>query len=161
MNNESKEKGFYLEHAARTCNALGKLMFTSIASDEDEHYQRILKLHKKLTSDGKWPETVPIEVKGTEVKAVLNKIVDTVATSSKSDMDDVEAVKVAIDFETKGEMFYDKLAKEVDNPMEKKFYEFLAGIEREHRLSLEDAYEYFRDPSSWFRVKEKLNVDGQ
>jgi len=161
LNNESKEKGFYLEHAARTGNALGKLMFTSIASDEDEHYQRILGLHKKLISDGKWPETVPIEVKGTEVKAVLKKIVDTVATSSKSDMDDVEAVKVAIDFETKGEMFYDKLAKEVDNPMEKKFYEFLAGIEREHRLSLEDTYEYFRDPSSWFRVKEKLNVDGQ
>jgi hypothetical protein len=45
--------------------------------------------------------------------------------------------------------------------MEKKFYEFLAGIEREHRLSLEDTYEYFQDPASWFRVKEKLNVDGQ
>jgi rubrerythrin len=161
LNNESKERGFYLEHAARTRNSLGKLMFASIASDEDEHYQRILGLHKKLISDGKWPETVPIEVKGTEVKAVLQKIVDTVDTPSKADMDDIEAVKVAVDFETAGEMFYGKLAKEVDNPMEKKFYEFLAGIEREHRLSLEDTYEYFQDPASWFRVKEKLNVDGQ
>lgn len=161
LNNESKERGFYLEHAARSSNSLGKLMFASIARDEDEHYQRILRLHKKLISDGKWPETVPIEVKGTEVKAVLQRIVDTVDTSSKADMDDIEAVKVAIDFETKGEMFYDKLAREVDNPMEKKFYEFLAGIERDHRLSLEDTYEYFRDPSGWFRVKEKLNADGQ
>jgi rubrerythrin len=160
LNNESKERDFYLKHAARTGNSLGKLMFASIAGDEDEHYQRILGLHKKLISDGKWPETVPIAVKGTEVKAVLQKIVDSVNTSSKADTDDIEAVKVAVDFETKGEMFYAKLAKEVENPMEKKFYEFLAGIEREHRLSLEDTYEYFRDPAGWYRVKEKLHVDG-
>lgn len=160
LNNESKERDFYLKNAERTQNKLGKLMFASIASDEDEHYRRISGLHKKLISDGKWPETVPIEVKGTEVKAVLQKIVDSVDTSSKADTNDIEAVKVAVDFETKGEMFYGKLAREVDNPMEKKFYEFLAGIEREHRLSLEDTYEYFQDPAGWYRVKEKLHVDG-
>jgi rubrerythrin len=160
LNNESKERDFYLKHAERSRNLLGKQMFASIAADEDEHYKRILGLHKKLISDGRWPETVPIEVKGTEVKAVLQKIVDAVNTSSKADTDDIEAVKVAVDFETKGEMFYSKLAREVENPMEKKFYEFLAGIEREHRLSLEDTYEYFKDPAGWYRVKEKLHVDG-
>src|SRR5512137_642275 len=95
LNNESKERDFYLKHAARTGNSLGKLMFASIASDEDEHYQRIQGLHKKLISDGKWPETVPIAVKGTEVKAVLQKILDSVNTSSKADTDDIEAVKIA------------------------------------------------------------------
>ncbi len=160
LNNESKERDFYLKNAERTKNSLGKLMFASIASDEDEHYNRILGLHKRLISDGKWPETVPIQVKGTEVKAVLQKIVDAVDTSAKADMNDLEAVKVAIDFETKGEMFYGKLAREVENPMEKKFYDFLSGIEREHRLSLEDTYEFFKDPAGWYRVKEKLHVDG-
>jgi len=160
LNNESKERDFYLKHAGRTQNSLGRLMFASIASDEDEHYQRILGLHGKLISDGKWPETVPIQVKGTEVKAVLQKIVDAVDTSAKADTNDMDAVKVAIDFETKGEMFYSKLAREVENPMEKKFYDFLSGIEREHRLSLEDTYEFFKDPAGWYRVKEKLHVDG-
>jgi rubrerythrin len=160
LNNEAREKDFYLKHSSRTTNNLGKTMFATIASDEDEHYRRILGLHKRLIQDGKWPETVPIEVKGTEIKKVIQKVVDAVDTTAKADRDDVEAVKIAIDFETKGEKFYADLAKGVENPMEKNFYQFLAFIEREHRLSLQDTLEYFEDPASWFRVKEKLHVDG-
>ena len=160
LNNESRERDFYLEHAERTRNALGKSMFASIASDEDEHYNRILNLHKRLIQEGKWPETVPIEVKGTDVKKVIQEVVDAADTTAQADRNDVEAVKIAIDFETQGEKFYSDLAKSVVNPMEKKFYEFLAFIEREHRLSLQDTLEYFQDPAGWFRVKEKLHVDG-
>ena len=160
LNNESWEKEFYLKHAARTENSLGKSMFASIAGDEDEHYQRILVLNKRLKEEGKWPETIPIEVKGTEVKDVLKKFVNSVDPSSKADTSDLEAVKIAIEFETKGEKFYSDLAKKVENPMEKKFFEFLSSIEREHRLSLEDTREFFVDPAGWFRIKERLHVDG-
>ena len=161
MNNESKERDFYLQHSQRTQNPLGKLMFASIATDEDEHYNRILDLHEKLISDKKWPENVPIKVKGTEVKAVIQqdggrrskprpKRIRTIWRPSKSPSI----------LKPKGRCFYSNLAREVENPMEKKFYEFLAGIEREHRLSLEDTYEFFKDPADWYRVKEKLHVDG-
>ena len=160
LNNEARERDFYLKHKERTTNALGKSMFASIASDEDEHYRRILVLHKRLKEEGKWPETVPIQVKGTEVKSILKNLVDSVDTSSKADLDDMEAVKTAIDFETQGEMFYNDLAKKVDNPVEKKFYEFLAQMEREHRLSLADTYEYFQDPAGWYRIKERHHIDG-
>jgi rubrerythrin len=160
LNNEARERDFYLKHSRRTTHNLGKMMFATIASDEDEHYKRILGLHKRLIQEGKWPETVPIEVKGTEVKKVIQKVVDAVNTTAQADRDDREAVKIAIDFETKGEKFYGDLAKSVENPMEKNFYEFLASIEREHRLSLQDTLEYFEDPAGWFRIKEKLHVDG-
>jgi len=160
LTNEKREKEFYLKNAERTSNALGKLMFASIASDEDEHYRRILDLHKRLREEGKWPETVPLQVKGTEVKDVLKKFVDSVNTSSKADVNDLEAVRTAIDFETKGQKFYGDLAKNVADPVEKKFYEFLASIEGEHRLSLVDTLEYFQDPAGWFRVKEHHHIDG-
>jgi len=160
LTNEKREKEFYLKNAERTSNALGKLMFASIASDEDEHYRRILDLHKRLREEGKWPETVPLQVKGTEVKDVLKKFVDSVNTSSKADVNDLEAVRTAIDFETKGQKFYADLAKNVADPGEKKFYEFLASIEGEHRLSLVDTLEYFQDPAGWFRVKERHHIDG-
>jgi len=160
LNNEAKERDFYLQHSQRTQNSIGKMMFSSIAADEDEHYKRILDLHKKLISDKKWPETVPIKVKGTEVKAVFNKMGEWIEKTTKAGADDLEAVKIAIGFETKGELFYRKLSEEVDNPMEKKFYEFLAGIEREHRLSLEDTCEYFKDPAGWLRIKERHHIDG-
>jgi len=160
LTNEKREKEFYLKNAERTTNALGKLMFASIAGDEDEHYRRILGLHKRLREEGKWPETLPLQVKGTEVKDILKKFVALVDTSSKADMNDMEAVKIAIDFETKGEKFYRDLAKNVENPVEKKFYEFLASIEGEHRLSLVDTMEYFQDPAGWFRIKERHHIDG-
>ena len=160
LNNEARERDFYLKHSQRTTNSMGKTMFATIASDEDEHYNRILNLHKRLIQEGKWPETVPIQVKGTEVKKVIQKVVDSVDTSSKANTDDMDAVKVAIDFETKGEKFYSDLARNVAAPVEKKFYEFLASIEGEHRLSLVDTLEYFQDPAGWFRVKEHHHIDG-
>jgi hypothetical protein len=113
-----------------------------------------------LQKDGKWPETIPLKVKGTEVKAVIKKLVDSVDTFSKADLDDMKAVEIAIDFEIKGEKFYGDLAQSVENPIEKKFYELLSSIEREHRLSLEDTYEYFQDPAGWYRIKERHHIDG-
>ncbi|HYB21127.1 MAG TPA: ferritin family protein [Thermodesulfobacteriota bacterium] len=160
LNNEVKERDFYLKHSKRTTNNMGKMMFATIAGDEDEHYRRIQELHQRLIKEGKWPETVPIQVKGTEVKAVIQKVIDSVDASAKADINDMEAIKIAIDFETKGEKFYRDLAQRVDNPMERKFYEFLASMEGEHRVSLQDTWDYFQDPAGWLRVKERLHVDG-
>jgi rubrerythrin len=160
LNNESRERDFYLKHAERTSNSFGKMMFQSIAKDEDDHYQRILELHEKLKEAGKWPETVPLKVKDTEVKMILKKLVDSIDTSTKADTDDMEAVKIAMEFEANGEKFYSDLRDSVDNPVEKEFFAMLATMEREHRLSLEDTYEYFRDPEGWYRMKEKHTLDG-
>ena len=160
LNNESRERDFYLKHAERTSNSFGKMMFQSIAQDEEEHYQRILELHKKLQDEGRWPETIPLKVKGVDMKSVLKKVLDSIDTSAKADTDDMEAVKIAIDFETKGEKFYSDLRDSVDDPVEKEFYRVLASMEREHRLSLEDTYDYFKDPEGWYRMKEKHHLDG-
>ena len=160
LNNESREMDFYLKHKQRTTNALGKLMFGTLASDESEHYQRILKLHEKLKDEGKWPDTIPLKVKGTEIKSVLRKMIDSVETLPAKDRDDVEAMKIAVDFEASGVSFYEKLRENVDDPLEKEFYGMLASIEREHFLSLQDAYEYFQDPGGWYLTKEKPHIDG-
>ena len=94
------------------------------------------------------------------MKSILKKVVKSVDTSAKTDTDDIEAVKIAIDFETKGEEFYRDLSDSVENPVEKEFYSLLASMEREHRLSLEDTLEYFKDPEGWYRMKEKHHLDG-
>ena len=130
LNNESRERDFYLRHAERTSNAFGKLMFQSIAQDENEHYQKILELHKQLKEQGKWPETIPLKVKGVDMNAILKKVVASVDTSAEVDADDMEAVKIAIDFESKGEKFYGDLRDSVDDPVEKEFYGMLANMER-------------------------------
>lgn len=160
LTNEKREGEFYRKHAERTKDPLGKKMFNTLADDENEHYNRILELHKKLSDEGKWPETVPLKVKDTEVKDVLQSVVDGIDTSVEANTDDLEAVKIAIEFEAKGEAFYKNLRESVEDPQEQMFYGLLETIEREHRLSLQDTYEYFKDPEGWFERMEKPGLDG-
>ena len=160
LDNELWERNFYLKHSERTSHPLGKSMFKTIAEDESEHYQRILELHRKLTEAGKWPEDLPLTVKKTPVRSVLKKVVDAVGTAAQADSDDVAAVKIAIDFETKGEQFYQKLHDNVLDPNEKAFFGMLTSLEREHRLSLENTLLFFQDPEGWFQMNEKPHLDG-
>ena len=62
----------------------------------------MLKLHKKLKKEGKWPDAIPLKIKGTEVKSVLQKVIGEVETLPKADKDDMETIKIAVDFEAKG-----------------------------------------------------------
>jgi rubrerythrin len=157
--NEEKERDFYLAHAKRTKDALGKQMFESIAADEEEHRRRLVELHAKLEERKKWPEGFSLDV-STRVTAALNRLSKEAGAAPESDDDDLAAVKTAIEFETKGEAFYARLADEAKDKPEKRFFSLLASMEREHRLSLEDTYEYFTDPQSWMERKGGRHLDG-
>lgn len=160
LNNEMREREFYLKNAKRTKNALGKKMFQQIGDDELEHYQRLKELNQKWTKKEKWPETVPLMVNQTLVKDILLDFLKKADEKSQSDTDDLEAVRTAIDFEAKGAKFYADLRDAVTNQREKEFFGLLATIENEHYLSLKDTEEYLIDPISWYRKMEHHTLDG-
>jgi rubrerythrin len=161
LNNETREREFYLKNAKRTKNPLGKKMFKQIGDDELEHYQRLKQLHQKWSKQEKWPETVPLKVKDTIVKDILLEFVKKVDQSAKGDSDDLEAIRTAQDFEAKGAKYYSELRDSVSNPKEKEFFDLLARMENEHYLSLKDTEEYFIDPASWYRKMEHHTFDGE
>jgi rubrerythrin len=160
LNNETREREFYLKNAERTKNPLGKKMFQQIGDDELEHYERLKQLHQKWEKKEKWPETVPLKVKDTIVKDILLEFVKKVDETAKGDLDDVEAVRTALDFEAKGAKYYAELRDAVTNPKEKQFFDLLSRMENEHYLSLKDTEEYFIDPASWYRKMEHHTLDG-
>ena len=160
INNEAKEAEFYRKHSERTSHPLGKKMFISLAHDEREHMERIQVLHKRLQEQGRWPEDVPLKVEGTRVKEVMNSVVDSVDRVSHAGRDDLEAVRIAIEFEAKGEAFYADLAKKIESPVEKEFFKFLSSMEHDHLVSLKDTLEYFQNPEGWFTAKERHTIDG-
>ncbi len=161
LNNETREREFYLKNARRTKNALGKKMFKQIGDDELEHFERLKQLHQKWAKQEKWPETVPLKVKDTIVKDILLEFVKKVDKAATGDSDDLAAVRTAIDFEAKGAKFYADLRDSVTNPKEKQFFDLLSKMENEHYLSLKDTEEYFIDPASWYRTKEHHTLDGE
>jgi rubrerythrin len=160
LNNEMREREFYLKNAKRTKNTLGKRMFQQIGDDELEHYERLKQLHQKWEKQEKWPETVPLKVKNTIVKDILLDFLKKVDQTPQGDADDLEAVKIAVDFEAKGAKYYAELRDTVSDPKEKQFFDVLSRIENEHYLSLKDTEEYFIDPQAWYRKAEHHTFDG-
>ena len=160
LNNETREREFYLKNAERTKNEVGRTMFLHIADEELEHYQRLNQLHAKWKKNEKWPETVPLKVKDTVVKDVLKDAIRALKGKPEKDDDDLKAVQIAIDFEEKGALHYAKLRDEVSEPKERQFFDLMAKIEHEHFLSLKDTEEYLTDPASWYTKQEHHILDG-
>ena len=160
LRNEQNEREFYLKHAGRTRNPVGKAMFQRIADDELEHYQRLKALHEKWEKKDKWPETLPLTVRNTNIQSLLRDLIRKVEESPLADTDDLKAVDIAAAFEAKGAEAYIELSRSVADGKEKAFFELLASMEREHYLSLKDFEEYMKDPSSWFTKSEHHGLDG-
>jgi len=99
LNNEMKEREFYLKNAERTKNVLGKAMFEQIAADELEHYERLKELHAKWEKQEKWPESVPLTINSTEIKSVLTNTIKNIDQTANVEAGDFEAIKTAVDFE--------------------------------------------------------------
>lgn len=160
LKNEQTEMEFYRNEASRSKNQLAKAMFNQLAKDEEEHMNRIRELHEKLTAEGKWPADVAIQVAGTDIRKVLDQTVSKAGSSEDHDDDDLKALQKAAAFEAKGAKFYADLAATCENPMEKTFFEFLAKIEREHRLSINDSIAYLEDPEAWMMAAGGAGLDG-
>ncbi len=160
LNNEVRERHFYLKNAERTKNLLGKAMFNRIAIDELEHYERLKELHEKWEKQEKWPESIPLTIKNTNIKDVLLNTIKDIDKTAKADAGDLDAIRVAVDFEEKGAKFYAELRDSSTNPKEKAFFDLLYMIEREHFMSLRDAEEYLTSPDTWFIKAEHHSMDG-
>ena len=160
LNNEIREREFYLAHAAKTRNPIGKAMFTQIADDEVEHYERLSELHKKWEANEQWPESVPLIVNTTNVKKILLSAIKRIDRSVATEDNDLQAIKTAIDFEERGVELYRSLRDGCDDPKEKAFFDLLSTIEYEHFLSLKDAEEYLTSPDTWYIRTEHHLLDG-
>jgi rubrerythrin len=159
--NEVQERNFYLSQSNKTDNPVGRSMFIRIAEDEEAHYQRLKKIHEELSLKGTWPETVTPVIKKTDLMKTLLQLAGASAAIPAATRDDIEALKIAIDFESKGFGFYTGLSRDAEVPSEKEFFKLLASMEREHLLSLQETMHYFESPGDWFAEREKPCLDGQ
>jgi len=160
LENEQKEREFYLVNARRTKNMAGKNMFKQIADEEKEHYEMLKKLHAIWEKEKKWPATVPLKVKKSSTKSILKVMSGKKAARIVGNDDDLKAIRTAIDFEARGVALYTKLEKQSTEPKLKNFFNLLASVEREHLLSLRDTELFLTDPATWYQNNEKPALDG-
>lgn len=160
LENERKERNFYLENARRTKNLAAKNMFKQIADEEKEHYEILKKLFATWEAKKKWPTTIPLKVNKSLSDNILQPLSGKKGARIKGNDDDLKAVRTAIDFEARGMALYKKLEEGSTEPKEKAFFKLLASIERQHFMSLRETEEFLTDPASWYQNMEKTSLDG-
>jgi len=160
LENEIRERDFYLHQSQKTADPVGSQMFARIAEDEQEHYHRLKALHDELSRHGKWPESIPVPLKDTTIKESLKNIVSNADAEAIANADDREAVRIAINFETKGYHFYSRLKERAESRVVRDFFDRLASIEYEHLTSLKETLLFLEDPATWYEQQEKPHFEG-
>lgn len=160
LENELRERDFYLAHSSKTADPVGKKMFLQIAADEDEHYRRLQNIHQEFFRQGKWPESVANTIGSSDIRKTFRLLAEQAKQIPAATRDDIAALKIAIEFETKGHSFYTKLSSEADTAPEKEFFKILAALEGEHLLTLQDAALFYESPADWLAKTEKPQLEG-
>jgi rubrerythrin len=151
---ETDAMKFYREALGRTSHPLGRKLFEGFVVDEARH----LKMLQNIMDD------MDIEVKVVhpkqDIKTVFSELKDEMMERISANTDEVEAVKVALDFEKKGYDFYEKAALEATGEKEKKLFEVLAVEEKRHYDVLENTYNFLQDTGNWFMWEEHGMLEG-
>jgi rubrerythrin len=153
-------KEFYQKASERSSNKLGKNLFQQLAIEEDVHRKRFEQIYEGLKRGQKWPDTEPPSEKGKRLKSLFSEATRTLGGKVKVAESELEAIKVGQDMEKKSYDLYHSRSEESTLPVEKRFYEALAGEERGHHLALTDAFEYLSDPAGFFTKSEHWSLDG-
>jgi len=162
---EKKGYDFYTETAKKTSNPLASSTLKSLAVREMEHLNRVKEFYqdiageKKLKSD--WLKGVEIPPKKEEIlKPILQKLKSALDKKFETDKEINDAYMIAEGLERDSFNLYDKISKESDNEIAKKFYAALAQEEREHYAILEETLQYLNNPGDWFKKEERWIVEG-
>ncbi|MFO7772621.1 MAG: ferritin family protein [Dehalococcoidia bacterium] len=157
---EVEGKEFYQKASQKSSNRLAKELFEQLATEEDVHRRKFEEIYQALKRGQNWPDTEPPSEQGKKLKSLFAIATKALGSKGKAAESELDAIKMAMDMEIKSRDFYHSRSEESTLPVEKRFYEALAGEERGHHLALVDSYEYLSDPAGWFTRREHWSLDG-
>ncbi len=151
MDNELEGRALYLEAVERTEDELGKRMFRSLAQDEEEHLQILQVEYGAITGRGQWldleaaqeEEPDPSLRLFPEEEEAIEKLIP-------EDASDLDALKIAMDFERRGYRLYEKAATETSDPTAQAIFRFLVEEESRHFALLDNAHDYLANQGMWY-----------
>ncbi len=161
MEVERQGEAFYQEAAERVQDLMGRQVFQTLAKDEVEHLRVLQAEYESIKREKTW---MPLdEAKVCEPKAPVKLFPNRRDASLMipATAKDLDALKLAMDFEEKGYHAYAKAGAKTDDPKGKKVFDFLAKQENGHYLFLQKTYDYLTTKGAWyFDDQEFPSFDG-
>ena len=157
---EIEGKEFYQQASQKSSTKLARELFQQLANEEDIHRKKFEEIYEALKRGQSWPDVEPSSERGKRLKSLFAEATKALGSKIEVAESELEAIKIAMDMEIKSYNLYHDRSEESALPVEKRFYEALAGEERGHHLALLDSYEYLSDPAGWFTKSEHWSLDG-
>jgi rubrerythrin len=151
---ETDAMKFYREAIKKTTHPLGKRIFEGFVVDELRHLKVLQDIMNDLDVD-----VTTVHPKQ-DIKTVFTELKDQMMDRVKATTDEIEAVKIALDFEKAGYHFYEKSAKEATGDKEKKLFEILTIEEKRHYELLENTHRFLEDTGDWVMWEEHGILEG-
>jgi len=152
---EEDGRSYYNQALEKTKDKMAKWVFKYLIEAEEAHIKKITQLFKSLEETGKWPDVVLVRDNVKKPRSIFASALNQLDKKVKGTTEDIEALKLALDFEQKGQKYYQANADTTEDPFEKKFYSLLSHEEGEHFISLLDTIEYLEDPQGYFSQLER------
>ena len=108
---EKDGKAYYEKAKEKTDSELGKKIFDYLIKAEESHIKKIKQLYESLEQTGNWPGRILPRDSEKKVENIFSEALGTLGEKVKGTTDDIEALKLAADMETKGKKFYESRAE--------------------------------------------------
>ena len=156
---EARGKRFYAE-AVETCkNPFGRAVFQKLLDDEAIHTARIQNIWRAVRAGADWSSEVESLSKDQEgVDTFFRSLVAGTNERIQADSNDLKALEVGIEFETRAATFYEGALRESADGLVSRFLQRMVAEERGHASALNELRQYLVDPDAWFARHE--NLDG-
>ncbi len=146
---EKESYHYYNNHIEGAENPLSTKVLESLAAQELDHMDKVKKIaaNKEIQEDDYQPEDIE-----SKVKEVFQNFSDQERKDWKESNTNI--YRHAMELENDTYEIYERLAKQTDDDIERKFFEALMQEEEWHYESLQNIFNYFENPGIWNATEE-------
>ncbi len=151
---EQEGRRLFLEAAQKTTSKLARQTFEFLAAEEDKHIERIEKFYESLRQSGGKDCPKTEDSTADEKLESFNVMLEGLKDQYEVTSSDIEAYRLALEFETGAEEFYEEKLAEADSEGIRRFYQWLIDEETMHSRLLRSCLRFVEDPAEWFRRRK-------
>jgi len=147
----------YLDFAFKTKDVTGKNMFIRLAKDEYLHMEVLEKELDSIICNRVWVcEDIPESI----IEKITPKIREIDKTKTEEGMDELSALKTALDLEKKSIEFYNENKKNLNSPDAVKVFDRIIEMEESHYDLIQAEIDHIEQTGFWFGIRE-FTMEGE
>ena len=138
---------FYTKAADQTNSDMGRSIFESLAADEQRHLDVFQKMFEDKAGQSEWNDLINSSKKYETVNIFPKDLKE---TSVNTNVDELDALRIAMESEQTAIDYYSKILQATNDPNIKKVIDIIIDQEKKHYLILEGEFTHLSSTGYWY-----------